>query len=322
MSVPNETPAPTPEQAAPELTLAHDFLGPRHDAHARRTTWVLLLCAATMAIELVGGMVFGSMALIADGLHMATHAGVMFIAAASYRFARRRLGDPSFSFGTGKVPDLAAFASAVSLASTAIFIAVESAGRLLAPTPIAFDQAIAVAAVGLTVNLLSIWLLHDDHAHDHGHHHHGHDHHHEAHDHDHNMRAAYIHVIADTAVGALAIVGLVLGRQFGWLWLDPLMGLAGAYVIARWAVTLIRATGAVLLDRVPEGGLERAVRAALAPSGGRIVDLHLWRLGPGHHAVVASLAGVTPADAAAARARLHALASISHVTVEHLTDRA
>lgn len=314
MSTLSEATEPTPEQVAPEIAVAHDFLGARHDAHARRTMWVLLLCAATMVIELIGGAVFGSMALIADGLHMATHAGVMFIAAASYRFARKRLADPSFSFGTGKVPDLAAFASAVTLASTAIFIAIESVGRLIAPTPIAFDEAIAVGVVGLVVNLLSVWLLHDDAAHDRDHPHHHHDHA----DHDHNMRAAYVHVIADTAVGVLALAGLVIGRAFGWLWLDPLMGLAGAYVIARWAATLIRATAAVLLDRVPDGKLEGEVRAALAKGGGRIVDFHLWRLGPGHYAVIASLAGTSAGGAAEARARLRALGSISHVTIEHL----
>jgi cation diffusion facilitator family transporter len=261
------------------------------------------------------------MALIADGLHMATHAGVMFVSAAAYRFARAKLADPGFSFGTGKVGDLAAFASACALAATAVFIAIESVGRLIAPVPIAFDEAIVIAIIGLIVNLLSVWLLHDhNHGHDHDHDHHDHhdheDGHHAAHVHrDHNIRAAYVHIIADAGVGLAAIVALVLGRQFGWLWLDPAIGLVGAYVILRWAWVLAKAAGSVLLDRVSDPRLAAQVRALAEAQGGRVVDLHLWRVGPGHNALIVAIEGGAH-DAGHYRARLSGLATLSHVTVE------
>lgn len=300
---------------------SHDFLGRDHDDHAGRTRAVLLLCAATMAIEIVCGMLFGSMALLADGLHMATHAGVMLVATGAYRFARRRLDDPSFSFGTGKVSDLAAFASAIVLAFTAMTMAAESIGRLLAPVPIAFDQAIPVAILGLAVNILSIWLLHDRHHHeahdddDHG------DHDHAAHDgrhhhHDHNFRAAYLHVLSDVAVGILAVIGLVAGRFFGWLWLDPVMGLVGAFVILRWAVALAMAAGNVLLDRVPDADLERAVRDRLEYGGAHVEDFHLWRLGPGHHGLIAAIRAQESLPSSVYREMLSVFPTLSHVTIQ------
>lgn len=300
----------------------HDFLGAGHDANARKTVFVLLLCAAMMVVEIAGGLAFRSIALLADGLHMATHAGAMLVAAFAYRFARARSADPSFSFGTGKVGDLAAFGSAIVLASTSLFIVVESVERMFAPQRIAFAQAIPIACVGLVVNVASLWLLRDDHDHhghdhhDHAHDDHAHDHeHHERHHEDHNLRAAYVHVLADAAVSVLAIAGLIGARQLGWVWLDPVMGVVGAIVILRWSAVLIRSTSAVLLDRVPDARLASRVRERLEAEGAVLTDFHLWRLGPGHHGVIASLADGDELAASRARGRLLAIPSISHVTV-------
>lgn len=301
--------------------LSHDhvFLGANHTANERRTWAVILLCAAMMIVEVVGGVVFHSMALLADGIHMATHAGAMLIAAAAYFYARRFSNDPRFSFGTGKVGDLAAFASGVILASTAVVVAVESIQRLLDPEIIAFDQAIPVAVLGLAVNIASAWLLRDDHQH-HGHAHDGHDDHHDhddhQHHHDHNLRAAYLHVIADAAVSVLAIIGLLAGRELGWVWMDPAMGLVGAVVIARWSVGLLKVTGAVLLDMNPGEVLALTIRRRIETDGDLIADLHVWRVGPGHNAaslVICSAGGLPPS---VYRARLAGIQTLSHLTIE------
>ncbi len=305
----------------------HVFLGANHTANERRTWAVILLCTAMMIVEIVGGVVFHSMALLADGIHMATHAGAMLIAAAAYFYSRRFSNDPRFSFGTGKIGDLAAFASGVILASTAVLVGVESIERLLNPQTIAFDQAIPVAVLGLAVNLASAWLLRDDHQHhghdhahahgDHADHHHDHDDHDDhQHHHDHNLRAAYMHVIADAAVSILAIVGLLAGRELGWVWMDPLMGLVGAIVIARWSVGLLKVTGAVLLDMNPGEALAKTIRRRIETGGDRIADLHVWRIGPGHNAaalVICSAAGLAPS---VYRARLAGIDTLSHLTIE------
>ena len=208
---------------------------------------MVALCGAMMVAEIVGGLLWGSMALIADGLHMSTHAGALVIAALAYFYARRHARDERFVFGTGKLGDLAAFSSALVLAMIALLIGYESIGRLIHPVPIAFDEAIPLAAIGLLVNLLSALLLRDGHAHertaDHRHGGHHYAHHHNA---DHNLRAAYVHVMADAAVSVLVLVGLSVGRLLGWLWLDPVMGIIGMLVIANWSWNLIRASGAVL----------------------------------------------------------------------------
>lgn len=302
----------------------HVFLGANHSSNERRTWAVIILCTAMMIVEVVGGVVFRSMALLADGIHMATHAGAMLIAAAAYFYSRRFANDPRFSFGTGKVGDLAAFASGVILASTSLAVAVESIQRLLNPEIIAFDQAIPVAVLGLVVNIASAWLLRDDHqhhGHDHGHGHDHHDDHHHDHDdhqhhHDHNLRAAYLHVIADAAVSVLAIIGLLAGRQLGWVWMDPAMGLVGAVVIARWSVGLLKVTGAVLLDMNPGEALAKTIRRRIEIDGDRIADLHVWRVGPGHNAaslVICSAAGLAPS---VYRARLAGIDTLSHLTIE------
>lgn len=299
--------------------LAHDhvFLGDAHDRNARRTLWVVLLTAGMMVVEIVAGVIFNSMALLADGFHMATHAGALGVAALAYAYARKHANSRRYSFGTGKVGDLAGFASAMALGLVALGIAVESGQRLLSPQSVAFTEATIIAVVGLLVNLASAWLLGADHHHGHGHEHgHHHDHGH-AHDHDHhdnNLRSAYVHVLADALTSVLAIVALLGGRYLGWVWLDPVMGLVGATVIAIWSWTLIRDTASVLLD-AHESHLEDEIREFVeGPGDARITDLHVWRVGPGAHAAIVAVKGI---DGDSVRARLRDVHEIAHLTVEH-----
>jgi cation diffusion facilitator family transporter len=231
-----------------QWTHDHNFLGSRHDRHERRTWFVVALTATMMVGEIVVGWLSGSMALLADGWHMATHAAALGIAALSYLFARRQASNSHFTFGTGKFGDLAAFSSAIILTMIAIQIAYESAVRLLHPVPIAYGEAIAVAALGLVINILSAWLLRDEHDHHHGHgHDHDHDHDHiHAHGrqyHDNNLRAAYVHVMADAATSVLAIIALLVAMYAQWVWADPAVGIIGSLVIASWAYGLLRASG-------------------------------------------------------------------------------
>jgi cation diffusion facilitator family transporter len=342
--------------------VSHEFLGAHHDRNARRTWIVVAITFLMMIVEIAAGMIFGSMALLADGVHMATHAGALSIAALAYRYARRHQHDARFAFGTGKVGDLAGFSSALGLGLVAIIIAVESVGRLLNPVSVAFGDAILVAAVGLIVNLVSAALLmgghdsghsHHGHAHeghgahhDHGHDAHGHDDHHAAgathadhddddddadhdHDHDHgpahghadhNLLAAYVHVLADAVTSVLAIVALVAGRYFGWVWLDAMMGIVGAAVILRWSYGLVRQTARVLLDSA-DPQLLRRVKERLERDGACVADLHIWRLGPGHSAVVATVvcpAGNSPEHF---KKKLSEVPTLSHVTVEVLDPK-
>jgi cation diffusion facilitator family transporter len=311
----------------------HVFLGDDHARNERRTWIVIAICGAMMVAEIGGGALFGSMALIADGLHMSTHAGALLIAALAYAYARRHARDATFTFGTGKFGDLAGYTSAVALAMIALLIGVESVERLFRPVHIHFNQAIPVAVLGLGVNLLSAWLLRDDHEHHHHHaddheHDHAHDHEHDhAHDHAHhahhvhdrrdlNLRAAYVHVLADAAVSVAAITGLVAGRQLGWVWMDPVMGIVGAIVIANWSWGLLGAAGAVLLDRRASESLAGAIAERLETGGDRISDLHLWRVGPGHNAAIISLVTHAPQLPGVYKARLAHLPGLSHVTVE------
>ena len=397
---------------------SHVFLSDGHDGAARRTWAVIWLCAAMMALEIGGGIGFGSIALVADGLHMSTHAGALLLAALAYSYSRRHAHDPRFTFGTGKLGDLAGFTSAIVLALIALFIGYESVARLVAPVVIRFSEAIPIAVLGLLVNLGSVWLLSGE-----AHHHHGHGHGHEhteepvhrittatgelvlsifedgvppvfrlgaenaaavdglavtietvrpggerhtfvmenrgghlestaaipephafvanlsvdgtihpvvfeEHEHgaahrDNNMRAAIVHVVADAAVSVMVIVGLVLARSFGWLWMDGLAGLFGACVISSWAYGLVRDTGAILLDMNPDPKTEEALRALLQRDGDRIVDLHLWRLGPGHLAAIISIATChSMRNVEFYRARLSGLRMMSHVTFEVLVEDA
>lgn len=301
---------------------SHVFLGEGHERNERHTWIVIALTATMMIAEITAGTIYGSMALTADGWHMSTHAAAMLIAALTYLYARRHADDPRFTFGTGKLGDLAAFASAMVLALIALLIGWESVVRLYSPTAIDFHQAMIVAVIGLLVNLASAWLLRDDHRHHHhghdGHHAHRHDHHHH-HDHgrDNNLRAAYLHVIADALTSVLAIAALLLGGAFGWSWLDPAMGIVGAVVIARWSLSLIRQSGAVLVDFVSSSeGLPEEIRDALRNPGDEITDLHVWQLGPGHHGAVVSLRSADPQEPAHYRDKLQRIHELSHVTVE------
>jgi cation diffusion facilitator family transporter len=311
------------EHSLDQWTHEHVFLGPKHDHNERRTWFVVALTAVMMVGEIAAGSLFGSMALLADGWHMATHACALGIAAAAYLFARQHARNSHFTFGTGKFGDLAAFSSALILAMIAVQIAYESVLRLINPVPIAYGEAIAVAVLGLAVNLVSAWLLRDNHDHDHhghGHSHVGHDH--AGHDHgghrhhDNNLRAAYVHVLADAATSVLAIAALVTAMYAGWVWADPAVGIVGAVVIASWAIGLIRDSGAVLLDVSVDKKLEAVIRDRLETRGDRVSDLHLWQVGPGHRAAVISLVSDNPLPPATYKRRLRGLKGLSHVTVE------
>jgi len=313
----------------------HVFLGTGHEKNERKTWAVIVLCSVMMVVEIVGGTMFGSLALVADGLHMSTHAGAMLIAALAYTYARRHAHDARFVFGTGKLGDLAGFTSAIVLAMIALLIGYEAIARFLAPVPIHFTEAIPIAVVGLMVNIASAWLLsggeHPGHSHGHGDHEHEHSHDaFEEHSHDHaprgghsvaahrdnNIRSAYVHVIADAAVSVLAITGLVLARIFGWMWMDPLAGIIGAIVIANWSFTLIRDTGRILLDMNPDPRMTDMLREAIESDGDRLIDLHLWRLGPGHLGALVSVLTDKPRDCTFYRERLKHYKALSHVTVE------
>ena len=304
----------------------HVFLGAAHEENERRSRLVVAVTALMMTVEIVGGQNFGSMALVADGWHMSTHVAALGIAALAYRFARTHRHDPRFSFGTGKLGELAGFASAIILVMIAFYIGAESVARLFNPVPIAFAEAIPVAALGLVVNLVSAWLLHGRHsAHEsQAHAHPAHlDHHHHAHPHDHahapddsNFRAAYLHVLADALTSLAAIVALSLGYVLGWTWLDPVMGLAGTFVIVLWSWSLVKSAAATLLDMVPGDTTAEAIRAAIESEGDALADLHVWRVGPGHSAAILSIVSDAPRVAEAYKHRLESIPGLSHVTVE------
>ncbi|RVD76331.1 CDF family Co(II)/Ni(II) efflux transporter DmeF [Pseudomonas koreensis] len=292
----------------------HQFLGASHDENARRTLWVVVLTFVMMIGEIAAGYITGSMALLADGFHMATHAGALSIAAAAYGFARRNANNRRYSFGTGKVGDLAGFASAMVLGLVSLGIAGESIFRLFEPTTVAFGEATLIAMVGLGVNILSAFLLMGHHGHDHGHHHdHTHDHHHH---HDNNLRSAYVHVLADALTSVLAIAALLAGRYLGWVWLDPAMGIVGAIVIAKWAYNLMRDSAAVLLDTTDEP-VAAEIRELLETSDDvRISDLHVWQVGPQARAAIVSVVAAAGVTAEAIRQRLAPVHELSHLTIE------
>ncbi|MEG2796359.1 MAG: CDF family Co(II)/Ni(II) efflux transporter DmeF [Pseudomonas sp.] len=294
----------------------HQFLGASHDENARRTLWVVALTFVMMIGEIAAGYITGSMALLADGFHMATHAGALGIAAAAYGFARRNANNKRYSFGTGKVGDLAGFASAMVLGLVSLGIAGESILRLFQPTTVAFGEATVIAVVGLVVNLVSAFVLMGHHGHDHGHHH---DHAHEHgghHHHDNNLRSAYVHVLADALTSVLAIAALLAGRYLGWVWLDPAMGIVGAIVIAKWAFNLMRDSSAMLLDATDEP-VAAEIRELLETSGDvRISDLHVWQVGPQARAAIVSVVASAGVTAEAVRARLAPVHELSHLTIE------
>jgi cation diffusion facilitator family transporter len=320
----------------PAYSMRHDhiFLGEGHRSSERRTWAVIVLCGIMMLAEIVGGLLFGSIALIADGLHMSTHAGALLLAALAYSYARKYADDPRFTFGTGKLGDLAGFTSAIVLAMIAVLIAYEAVDRILAPVAIHFGEAIPIACLGLAVNAASAWLLSgghdharwDEHDHDHGHDQEEHDDGDDAghrHNHaggaahrDNNIRAAVIHVLADAATSVFVIVGLLLARAFGWLWMDPVAGIIGAFVIVAWSYGLIRDTGAILLDMTPDKDTARKLRAAVESEGDELTDFHLWRLGPGHLGAILSIITTGHRDMDYYRAKLSRFPSISHLTIE------
>ncbi|SDT01234.1 CDF family Co(II)/Ni(II) efflux transporter DmeF [Bradyrhizobium canariense] len=397
---------------------SHVFLGEGHEKSERKTWAVIWLCGAMMVAEIVGGLLFGSIALVADGMHMSTHAGALLLAALAYTYARNHADDPNFSFGTGKLGDLAGFTSAIILAMISILIGYEAFSRFFDPVPIRFSEAIPIACLGLAVNVVSAWLLSaGGHHHEHGHgHSHGHTHDHderreiatqtgvvvleifedgvpprfrlnakagpalmarfasvetvrpdgkrqlfamedkdsylesvdeipephafsaivrvggrdypvtfEEHEHvhrsatrDNNMRAAVIHVAADAAVSVLVIIGLLLARTFGWLWMDPLAGIVGACVIASWSYGLVRDTAAILLDMNPDRSMANKLRQTVEVDGDQLADLHLWRLGPGHLGAIVSVVTTKERAAEYYRNLLSRFPSLSHLTVEVL----
>jgi len=274
----------------------------------RRTWWVIGLTLTMMTVEIAAGMAFGSMALLADGWHMGTHAAALSVAAFAYAYARRHANDPRYSFGTGKVGALGGFASAVGLAVVATMVFGESARRLASPVAIHFDEAIAVACVGLAVNVACALLLREDQNEatfaEHPHH-------------DHNLRGAYLHVLADALTSVLAIAALSTGKLFGWTWMDPIMGLVGSIVIARWSYGLLRDTSRVLLDaELPE---ERrvAIRGAIeSDADSRVADLHVWRVGPRHLAATVSVVAHDPHEPDHYKRLLARQHDLVHVTVE------
>jgi cation diffusion facilitator family transporter len=291
-------------------THGHVYLGAGHGRAERRTRLVTMVTATFMAVEIAAGLGFRSMALLADGVHMATHVGALGLAAGAYWLARRHATNTRFTFGSGKFGDLAAFTSAVILGLIAFGVAFESIARLLNPVAVRYAEALPIAAVGLAVNLVSAMLLHEPHDH--------HDHDHADHHHDHNLRAAYVHVLADAATSVLAILALAAGLFFGLRLLDPLVGLVGAAVIASWSYGLIRDSGLVLLDAEDDPKLAENIRAMIETEmNARVADLHLWRLGPGHRGLIVSL--LSPDQLTADRIRdslRQRYSSLSHVTVE------
>lgn len=285
----------------------HRFLGHGHERAEARAKAAAAVTAVFMLVEIAAGLLFRSMALLADGVHMATHVGALGLAAGAYWLARRHAANTRFTFGSGKFGDLAAFASAIILGAIAVAVAVESVERLLRPTHVLYKDALIIAAIGFGVNVICAAILADHgHAHDH------------AHAHDHNLRAAYVHVLADAATSVLAVAALAGGLFLHLAWLDPLVGIVGALVIGCWAFGLIRDSGMVLLDAEADPALARDIRLMIEGEfAARIADLHLWRLGPGHHGLIVSL--VSP-DSTTAEAVKQALRrrhpDLSHVTVE------
>jgi len=295
------------EQTLDDLHQNHNFNIDNEKA-AKRTTYVLILTAITMVVEIIAGTIFGSMALLADGWHMGTHVAAFLITIFAYTYAKNNANNPSYSFGTGKVSVLGGFASAVSLAVVALIMLIESLQRLIEPQNIQFNAAIMVAVIGLLVNVASAFILKDDHSHGHDH-----DHHH----HDHNLQAAYMHVLADALTSLLAIIALVLGKFFEWYFLDPLMGIVGAVIITRWAYGLIKQTSPILLDGSIDNEYKTEVENAIEEdSDNRISDIHIWKLSANHYAAEISLVTHFPKPAQHYKDLLRKFNKLSHLTIE------
>lgn len=284
----------------------------------RRTRIVIAITAAMMVVEIAAGIAFNSMALLADGWHMSTHVAAFLITAMAYHFSRKHAKDVRYSFGTGKMGVLGGFASAIVLAMIALLMAGESVHRIFVPAPIHFNQAILVAVIGLVVNLVCALIFKDahHHQHDHAHHHHnqGHEHHH----HDLNLRAAYLHVLADAMTSVTAIVALLAGKYSGWSWLDPVMGIVGSAVVSIWAYGLVRDTSSILLDRTPESSdLPDEIRRAVESDDDSLVtDLHVWQVGAGKFAAIVCIVAHDPKPVETYRELFREHEELVHVTVE------
>lgn len=295
---------------------SHDFVSINRRGEIR-TKWVLLLTFTTMIVEIIAGMRFHSMALLADGWHMATHVLAFMIAIFAYRYSRVHEQDQTFAFSAAKVSVLGGFASSIALAMVAFMMMVEAGERLLSPQNIHFDEAIWVAVAGLMINLLSALILSDHHDHSHAHEHHHHEHHDHHHHHDHNLRAAYLHVLADALTSVLAIIALIAGKYYGLIWLDAVMGMVGSLVILSWAWGLIKDTSPVLLDQGIDGQYQQAIRETLESEGQcRVSDLHIWRVSPSHHAAIIVVVSQSPQPPVYYKRLLTDFAHLDHMTIE------
>jgi cation diffusion facilitator family transporter len=289
---------------------SHDFSVNQERAE-KNTKIVMLFTAVTMVVEIAAGTLFGSMALLVDGWHMATHVAAFGITVFAYQYARSHATDPKYTFGTGKVSVLGGFASAVGLGVIAFIMALESAARLFQPQTIQFNEAIGVAIIGLTVNLASAWLLQGDRDHHHDHHHN------HNHDRDHNLRAAYLHVLADALTSVFAIIALFAGKFLGWVWMDAMMGVVGAGVIAKWSYGLVRDTGSILLDGSIDKRIKLDVITAIEKDAdNRVTDLHIWYIGQNHLAATISLVTHYPQTPEYYKNLLSHIPSLSHVAIE------
>ncbi|CAH1542252.1 Putative transporter [Vibrio rotiferianus] len=293
---------------------SHDFVS-HNQKGEKRTLYVLILTVITMVVEIAAGTMFGSMALLADGWHMGTHAAAFCITLFAYRYAKQNANNDRFSFGTGKVSVLGGFTSAIALGIVALMMMVESIHRLFNPESIQFNEAIMVAVIGLVVNLASMLLLQDHHHHGHDHHdHHSHDHEHEHH-HDHNLTAAYFHVLADTLTSLLAIVALIVGKFYGWVWLDAMMGIVGAVVIGKWTLGLMKQTAPVLLDESINKSYQDEITETLAPYA-EIVDLHIWKVSGHHYSAAIALKNHSDKTLDEFKQLLSKFDKIHHLTLE------
>ena len=297
-----------------DLQHDHSFGQDKKRSGENRTLIVILLTAVMMVIEIVAGLAFGSMALLADGLHMASHAAALSISAFAYYFARKRAHDRSFSFGTGKVNSLGGYTGAILLVIFALLMVSESIHRLIVPVEISFNQAIGVAILGLIVNGASVFILgHEDH-----HHGHTHDHGVEGHTQDHNLRAAYLHVLADTLTSLLAIVALLAAKYYGWIWMDPIMGIVGAVLITKWSMGLLKQTSSVLLDQQGPDHLVESVisRIKSLPCMTEIIDLHVWSIGPNIYSAAITIVADNKNSLRMFKSEMHSLTEIVHSTIE------
>jgi cation diffusion facilitator family transporter len=290
-------------------TLEHEHHFNQHLAKSgeARTRWVVLMTATMMVVEITAGILFGSMALLADGLHMASHAAALGLSVFAYVYARRRAHDASFSFGTGKLNSLAGFASAIVLALFALLMVVESIDRFINPVRIAYNEAIVVAVLGLVVNGISVFILRDRHDHNHS----G-----DSHADDHNLLAAYLHVLADALTSILAIAALLAAKYAGLQWMDPAMGIVGGILVARWSWGLLRGAGRVLVDRQAPPEVLESVRTAVEDSSVRLIDLHVWEIGPGYRAAILAVETANSVSPSDIKERIPDDLGIAHTTVE------